>query len=270
MKQIIFSILIIITACQSEPATTELQFSDGRWIDLSHPFDNNTIYWPTSPSFKLDTVSEGITSKGFYYSAFSICMAEHGGTHLDAPVHFAEGRESVDEISLEKLTGEGILIDVSEKALADRDYLVTVSDFKEWEETNGMRIDNKIIFLKTGYARFWPDKEKYMGTSQPGPAAVPLLHFPGLSPEAARWLTENRSIKAIGLDTPSIDYGQSDDFKAHRILFEKDVPAFENLALTGELPAFGFYVVALPLKIAGGSGAPMRIVVFLPEGKDLG
>lgn len=265
MKQIIFTSLVLITACQQEPHGTEVQFSEGRWIDLSHSFDSNTLYWPTSPSFKLDTVSEGMTQKGYYYSAYSFCMAEHGGTHLDAPVHFAEGRESVDEISLEKLTGEGILIDVSEKALADPDYLVTVSDFTDWEAVNGMRVDNKIVFLKTGYAQYWPDREKYMGTSELGPDAVPLLHFPGLSPEAATWLTENRSIKAIGLDTPSIDYGQSDNFSAHRILFEKNIPAFENLALTDELPSVGFYVVALPIKIAGGSGAPMRIVTFLPK-----
>lgn len=102
-----------------------------------------------------------------------------------------------------------------------------------------------------------------MGTAEWGEAAVPKLHFPGLHPDAASWLVTNRSIKAIGLDTPSIDYGQSTAYGSHVALFEKNVPAFENVANLDELPAKDFTIIALPMKIKGGSGGPLRIVAVL-------
>ena len=119
--------------------------------------------------------------------------------------------------------------------------------------------------LNTGSAQFWPDKIKYMGTENRGPEAVAELHFPGLHQDAAEWLVENRNIKAIGLDTPSIDYGQSTHFESHQILFERNIPAFENVANLNELPAKGAVVFALPMKIRGGSGGPLRIVAFIPK-----
>ena len=120
------------------------------------------------------------------------------------------------------------------------------------------------MLLNTGYHRFWPDRVRYMGTDQRGEEAVPLLHFPGLHPDAATWLVENRRIGAIGLDTPSIDFGQSTLFESHRILFERNVPTFENVARLGELPPTGAYVLALPMKIRAGTGGPLRIVAWLP------
>jgi kynurenine formamidase len=120
-----------------------------------------------------------------------------------------------------------------------------------------------ILFLRTGFGKVYPDKRKYLGTDERGAAAVPKLHFPGLDPEAARWLTTNRSIKAIGLDTASIDRGQSTTFDSHRILFEKNIPAFENVANLDQLPSDGFSVIALPMKIKGGSGGPLRIIAML-------
>jgi len=103
-----------------------------------------------------------------------------------------------------------------------------------------------------------------MGTPATGPAAIPDLHFPGLDPEAARWLVDNRSIAALGIDTPSVDYGQSTDFGTHVVLYGANIPGFENVAHMEELPATGSFVVALPMKIAGGSGGPLRIVGFVP------
>ncbi|HXH18526.1 MAG TPA: cyclase family protein [Chitinophagales bacterium] len=235
----------------------------GKWIDLTHPFDEQTIYWPTSEPFRLDTVFEGVTEKGFYYSAFKYCAAEHGGTHLDAPVHFARGKNSVEQIPVEQLAGEAVVIDVSEKALKDRDYQVSVNDFLNWEKTNGQIPDDAIVLLRTGYGQYWTDKIKYIGTGERGQDAVAKLHFPGLHPGAARWLAGNRKIKAIGLDTPSIDYGQSTLFESHQILFEHNIPAFENVAHLDKLPVKGAFVIALPMKIRGGSGAPLRMVAVV-------
>lgn len=234
-----------------------------RVIDLTHAFDEDTVYWPTAKTFQLSRDAAGYTDKGYYYAANSFCAAEHGGTHIDAPLHFYEGRDSVDEIPLQRLMGEAVLIDVSSRCASDRDYQIAVGDFLAWERRHHRRLNNVIVLLRTGFGRYYPNRTEYMGTDQRGEQAVALLHFPGLHPDAARWLTSQRQIKAIGLDTPSIDYGQSTHFQSHVTLFEHNVPAFENLANLEGLPEYGFQVIALPAKIRGGSGGPLRIVALI-------
>jgi kynurenine formamidase len=232
-------------------------------IDLSHPFNEQTIYWPTATKFTLTKVAEGETQGGYFYAANDFAAAEHGGTHLDAPVHFARGGDKTDEIPLRRLVGRAVVVDVSRRALADRDYLVTVADLRSWERLNGRIGRRTIVLLRTGYDRYWPDAERYIGTAERGEAAVPQLHFPGLSEAGARWLVERRAVKAVGIDTASIDYGQSTDFLAHRVLGAADVPVFENVNRLGRLPDRGFAIVALPMKIEGGSGGPLRMMAVL-------
>lgn len=239
--------------------------ADHTIVDLSHAYDAETIYWPTEDGFVLEPGFAGTTDGGYYYEANAFRSAEHGGTHLDAPIHFAEGRQTVDAIPLDHLIGAGVVVDVSERALADADYQVNVEDFAAWEAEHGPLPDGAIVLLSTGYAQFWPDRVRYMGTDERGAEAVAKLHFPGLHPDAARWLVEQRDIHAVGLDTPSIDYGQSTLFESHRVLFDANVPAFENVANLTDLPAHGFVVAALPMKIRGGSGGPLRIVAFVPS-----
>ncbi len=234
-------------------------------VDLSHAYDADTIFWPTdAEGFVLEEVAAGLTEQGYYYAANRFRAAEHGGTHLDAPIHFAEGHASVDEIPLERLIGDGIVVDMSAACAADPDYRIAISDLKAWEAANGRIADGSIVLLRTGYGEHWGNRVRYLGTDAVGPEAVPLLHFPGLDPDAARWLTEQRAIKAIGLDTASIDSGQSSLFESHRILTARDVPVFENLAQLNELPNVGFTVVALPMKIRGGSGGPLRAIALVP------
>ncbi|MEE8385237.1 MAG: cyclase family protein [Dehalococcoidia bacterium] len=252
-------------ACAPDGAEIDRLFlSSSAWIDLSYAFDAETIYWPTAEAFRLETVADGITEGGYYYAAYSFAAAEHGGTHLDAPVHFAEGRSAVAEIPLARLIGPAVVVDVSDKASADSDYLVSVADFEAFEAAHGPLEDGIILLLRTGWGRHWPDAEAYLGTATLGPDAVPLLHFPGLAPEAARWLVENRNIAAIGIDTPSIDFGQSSTFETHQILYGDNIPGFENVANLEAMPEVGAYVIALPMKIGGGSGAPLRIVGVVP------
>jgi len=261
MKKLPFLLLIVslISSCTQQ---TKDPFT-GQWIDLSHDFGEDTIYWVTAEPFKRTTVSEGKTEGGYYYSAYNFSGAEHGGTHLDSPIHFAEGKKTVDQLTVDQLIGEGVKIDVSQKASADRDYLITVDDIKAWETANGKLPEWSIILLQTGFATRWPDKMTYLGTDQKGPDAVKDLHFPGLHPDAAKWLIENRKFKAIGIDTASIDYGQSTTFDTHVALMTNNIPAFENVGDMSKLPAKGFHVFAMPMKIKGGSGAPLRIAALL-------
>jgi kynurenine formamidase len=234
----------------------------GSWIDLTHEFSAETIYWPTAKPFTLDTVAAGQTPAGYYYAANNFSAAEHGGTHLDAPVHFAKGKWTTDQIPLDRLIGEAVVVDVESQTAGNADYLVDLSAINEWEGKNGTIEAGTIVLFRTGWARHWPDRVKYLGTSRTGPQAVPELHFPGIDSAAASWLVERR-VSAVGIDTPSIDYGQTSTYPAHQILFAANIPAFENVANLDRVPARGSYVVALPMKIEGGSGGPLRIVALV-------
>lgn len=240
-------------------------FPKGHWVDLSHDFADDTLYWPTADKFAKTTVFAGETDKGYYYSAYNLAGAEHGGTHVDAPVHFGRGRLSVDKIPLEQLIGAGVVIRVADRIGRDRNYQISIADIERWEKQHGVIEKGSIVLFDTGSAQFWPDPVKYLGTAERGEAAVAKLNFPGLSADAAQFLVEKRGIKAVGLDTPSIDYGASQLFETHRVLFERNIPALENVANLADLPEKGFTLIALPMKIRGGSGGPTRVAAFLPD-----
>jgi kynurenine formamidase len=208
----------------------------GGWWTCRIPFNEKTIYWPTADTFKLEKVAEGETEQGYFYAANNFSAAEHGGTHLDAPVHFARGGDTADEIPLRRLIGRGIVVDVTARALADRDYQVSVADLAAHEDRHGRIPRGAMVLLRTGYERYWPDRRKYLGTAQRGADAVPKLHFPGLHPDAARRLVQRR-VRAVGVDTASIDYGQSKLFESHRVLGAAGVPVFENVANLRRLPS---------------------------------
>ena len=233
---------------------------DEEWIDLTHELSADAVFWPTAEPFKLTTDFEGLTEGGYYYSAYSFATAEHGGTHIDAPVHFAEGKHHVDEIPLQQLIGAAVVVDVSAQVAQNRDYQISVADLQAWETSHGKIPPRSIVLLRTGFGKHWPHADKYLGTALRGPEGVAALSFPGLGTEAAGWLTEQREIKAVGIDTASIDYGKSKDFSTHVALMTENIPAFENVANLDQLPATGVYVIALPAKIRGGSGGPLRII----------
>jgi kynurenine formamidase len=255
-------LLAAVVGTSPAPASAAAPALPGTLVDLTHAFDADTIYWPTAESFRLEPVSHGMTEKGYFYAANNFCAAEHGGTHLDAPIHFAAKGRSADQIPIEQLVGRGVRIDVSEKCAKDRDYRIGISDLQAWESRNGRIPDGAIVLLQTGWGPRWHDRTAYLGTARSGPEAVPELHFPGLHPDAASWLVRERHVKAVGLDTASIDYGQSQLFETHVLLFAADVPAFENVANLEQLPVKDFVVAALPMKIRGGSGGPLRIIAW--------
>jgi kynurenine formamidase len=263
---IVLAIIAVLglIGCSQRPPN---EFPKGQWIDLTHEFSDETVYWVTAEPFKRTTVAEGKTPGGFYYSAYNFSGAEHGGTHIDSPVHFAEGKKTTDQIGLDQLIAQGVKIDVSSRAAGNVDYQITTQDIQDWEKANGKIPEWSIVLFQTGHGSKWPDKKSYLGTDQKGADAVKDLHFPGLHPDAAKWLIENRKIHAVGIDTASIDHGQSTLFESHVALMTNNIPAFENVASMDKLPVKGFHIVALPMKIKGGSGAPLRIVGFVPERK---
>jgi kynurenine formamidase len=247
------------------PDTAAVAMPAGDLIDLSHTYDASTIFWPTAEGFALQKVADGETPAGYYYAANTFSGAEHGGTHIDAPVHFARGKQTVDQIPLESLIAPAVVVDVTEAGAKNADYQVGVDDLTRFEQQHGRIPDGSIVLFKTGFANRWPDAAAYLGTGERGDAAVAKLHFPGLHPDAAKWIVANRAVKAVGIDTASIDYGQSTLYETHRALYASDIPAFENLASLDRLPPTGALLIALPMKIGGGSGAPLRAVAVVPK-----
>ncbi len=260
---------IVMASCNVATERNSLSLSEmidqGSWVDLTHTFSSNTIYWPTADNFRKDTVFVGITENGYYYEAFNLYGAEHGGTHLDAPIHFSEGKQTAHEVPLSSMMGPVALVDVSDSASTNRNYQISTDDILKWESEHQTTVNNHVVLVNTGSSKFWPDPVAYMGTDKKGLVGVLSLSFPGLHPDAAKWLADERDIIAFGLDTPSIDYGQSKLYESHRHLFAANIPGFENVANLDQLPPTGAYVIALPMKIERGSGAPARIVAWIPN-----
>jgi len=256
-------LLALLALCACATSHPPFDLARAELIDLTWPFDEHTLYWPSSPSsFELKQLAYGATPGGWFYASNVLCTPEHGGTHLDAPIHFAEGKTTSEQIPLSRLIAPAVVIDIAAQSAANADYLLTANDVREWETRNGAIAPGTIVLLRTGWGQRWPDRKSYFGDDTPG--ATDKLHFPSYGEDAAKLLVAERRVAAIGIDTASIDYGQSKDFIVHRIANGADVPGFENIAHLERLPARGAWVFALPMKIRGGSGGPLRIVAAVP------
>ncbi len=252
-----FAALSVPKAAFSE----EVNLRRAKVVDLTHTFDDRTLYWPTSPSgFELKPLAKGMTPGSWFYSSNSFCAPEHGGTHLDAPAHFSGTGESLEKVSVRKLIAPAVVLDVTAKAAKDPDYRLTAADVKEWEAAHGAIPRGSIVLLRTGWSVRWPDRKRYFGDDTPNDASH--LHFPSYGKEVAELLVKV-GVAAIGVDTASIDYGPSADFPVHRIVSAARMPGLENLTNLGELPETGAWLIALPMKIGGGSGGPLRVVALV-------
>ncbi|WP_419165184.1 cyclase family protein [Candidatus Palauibacter sp.] len=245
-------------------AAAELDLAEFEIVDLTHAFGPETIYWPTDTAgFRIDELAFGETEGGYFYAAYAFATAEHGGTHIDAPIHFHEGGGDVASIPLERLMGPAVVIDITAQAAADADYRLTAADVEAHEVEHGEIPVGSLILLRTGWSSHWPDALDYLGDDTPGDASN--LHFPSYGEEAARLLVEVRGAAVLGIDAASIDYGPSTDFIVHQVAAGAGVPSLENLTNLDRLPASGATVIALPMKISGGSGGPLRAVALVPR-----
>ena len=233
-----------------------------RLVDLTHAYNAETVFWPSPPAhFVLKSLHFGDTPGGFFYSANTFCTPEHGGTHLDAPIHFARDRETMERVPLERLIGPVVVIDVSDKAAADRDYRVSAADVLAFEAKHGRIEPGTRVLVRTDWSRRWPDAAAYLGH----PTDATKLHFPAYGEEAARLLVNERQVALLGIDTASIDYGPTTNFPVHQIVAAANVPGLENVTGLDALPPRGAMLIALPMKIEGGSGGPTRVVALVPR-----
>ena len=267
MKQTIcknvFLLMMIVLLVQSPAIGKEPK---GKMLDMTYAFGDDSIYWPTGKSFKSEKVSWGITDRGWWYASNNYSANEHGGTHVDAPVHFAQKGRAIDQIPLKEWIGPAVKIDVTKQCAKDRDYRLKVEDIKSFEKKHGNIPGCAWVIMYTGIGtRFYPDKKKVLGTDKTGNEAVNFLSFPGFSAESVKFLIKERNITGIGLDTPSIDYGKSKDFLVHQILCGANKLAIENIANLDKLPSVGAMLFAIPMQIKNGTGAPARVFAILPE-----
>ncbi len=258
------ALLLAPSVCSAQAAPPSLDLATARVVDLSWSYGEDTLYWPTSPSaFELEELAHGVTEGGWFYSANLLSTPEHGGTHLDAPIHFHDDAWTAAEIPVDRFVRPAVVVDVAAKAAKDPDYQLSAADVTAWEKTHGPVPAGAIVLLRTGWEERWPDRLAYLGDDTPGDASN--LHFPSYGEAATRLLVE-RGVVGLGVDTASIDPGNSKTFPVHRVAAAANVYGLENLRGLGELPATGAWVAALPMKIEGGSGGPARVVALVPGG----
>ena len=243
-----------LIAAMAVVSAVSAQRPQPRIIDLGHPIQSSDPSWDPKPTYRRDTTA--IMAKDGYASG-RITIDEHFGTHVDAPSHFAPNGWTVDRIPVDRLHRPGVRLDISSKARANADYELLMSDIRAFESRSGRIPEGSIVLVATGWDRFWPDRGTYMNEKGG------VKHFPGLTPEAARYLAVDRRVAAIGIDTPSIDHGPSKDFKAHHASMGLNVYHIENARGLTKLPPTGFDVIVAPTNIVGGSGGPARIFAIL-------
>lgn len=266
----IIRIFLLLAVCVMVIVTSTAWSADRaglseRILDMTYAYDENTIYWPNASPFKLTAEFRGMTERGYWYAANFYAASEHGGTHADAPLHFAKDGRTIDQIPLKEWIGPAVKIDATGECARDRDYLLTVEDIKKWEKKHGRIPAGAWVIMYTGIGtQFYPDPKRVLGTDKKGLSALPELSFPAFSRESAEFLINKRNIKGIAIDTPSIDFGKSQDFQVHRVICGADKLGLENIANLDKLPARGAVLYVIPMSIKGGTGAPARVFAILP------
>ncbi len=268
MTLIVTTIMVWISAVVAVPAygatsySANVMLNPAKLIDLTYTFDNSTIYWPTEHPFVHQFEHYGMTADGYFYSSAKFAAPEHGGTHMDAPIHFSKSGLTVDQMPLTSVIGPAVVIDFSARAAKNPDAMLSLEDVKKWEAEHGSLPQGAIVVARSGWGRYWPDKKRYLGTDKFGDVAH--LRFPGFSVEAVRYLLATGKVAAIAIDTPSMDPGNSKNFPVHRLWLGTNKPGFENVAHAEKLPESGATIFCIPMKIGEGTGAPTRIFGLLP------
>jgi len=225
-------------------------------VDMTYAINDKLPAWPgDAHTFEVKT-NATVEKNGYFTRSF--WMLEHYGTHMDAPAHFPPGKATIDEIPVTHFFGPAVVVDIRAEAAKDPDYRLRVTRVEKWEAAHGQIPSGAIVLLRTGWASRWPDQARYRNMDANG-----VMHFPGYSVEAAKLLIERGAV-ALGIDTLSVDYGESQNFEVHRVGLPAGLFNLENLANLDQLPEAGAFLIAAPIKLEGGSGGPCRVFAILP------
>jgi kynurenine formamidase len=224
----------------------EMKFSKA--LDLTH------TTWPEFPTFfnkqqlEIDTLTT-LQKDGFNNRKWHI--VEHTGTHMDAPFHFSNDKESADRIPVESLVVPLVVINIAERAASDPDTQLTADDIKAWESKNGPLPERACVAMNSGWDQH-VKTEKFRND----------MHFPGFHPDTVDLLM-SRNVAGIAVDTLSLDHGQSKDFKVHVTFLPSGRWGIEAVANLGQVPEKGATVVVGVAKIEGATGGPTRVIALI-------
>jgi kynurenine formamidase len=239
------------------PARAARAFQEmmGEIVDLSHVLGGGIPLYSTSDVQPSAETLVTVEANGFYKQLWT--FDEHSSTHMDFPAHFVSGAETVDVYDASKLIAPLVVIDISAKAEGDPDSMVTPDDLVAYEEANGEIPAGAVVAMYSGWESRWADIEAYRN-----PDADGVMHFPGFGGEAAAWLVTERDINGIGVDTLSLDPGNSSTFETHVTVLGAGKFGVENLmGLQGLIGKSAMIMLGIP-RYANGSGGPCRALAM--------
>lgn len=221
-------------------------------VDLTHRLVRD---FPSffGPQVVFDEVVNDFDTSGFFSKRWT--LEEHIGTHLDSPGHFDEGNRLVDELDPDDLVAPIVVIDITDKALEDPNATVTPQDLIAYERRYGRIPRRALVCMNSGWAGKVADGDAFRGG-----AGFPDLNFPGFSSDATDWLVAKRDPVGIGVDTMSLDPGNSADFAVHNTFLATDRYGIESMANLDRIPPRGARAVVGPVPWEDGSGAPCRVI----------
>ena len=237
-------------------------------VDLTAPLSSSTPVIQLPPpfgqtqTFELEEISR-YDDRGPAWYWNNLRTGEHTGTHFDAPVHWVTGKDLADVASVpaSRLIAPAAVLDFSEQAAKDPDFLVEVDHIKAWEAANGPLPEGGWLLLRTGGDARSDSQEEFLNADENGP------HPPGLSPECARWVAEEAPVTGFGTETVGTDAGRAHSFDpafpCHSYLLGAGKYGLTQLQNLAALPATGAVVIAGPLPIVSGSGAPARVLALV-------
>ena len=223
----------------------------GKVTDLTHRFTAGfPVYTGDEPTRRT---IKNYTPDGFYSQEWT--FGEHSGTHLDAPGHFVQGKKLADDLNPQDLLAPAAVVDISRRAASNPDAEVTPDDLRNYERRHGRIPDGAVVFMNSGWASKVNDDAAFKGTDASGG-----YHFPGFGIEAVELLLTRRKIRGIGVDTLSLDPGNSTTFAVHNRLLGADRYGIENVANLSKLRPKGAAVVVGVVPWEDGSGGPLRLL----------
>ncbi|HVQ89767.1 MAG TPA: cyclase family protein [Mycobacteriales bacterium] len=237
-------------------------------IDLTAPLSDSTPIlrlpepFGNTIGFRLEEISR-YDDRGPAWYWNDIHTGEHTGTHFDAPVHWISGRDShdVSQVPPASLIAPAVVLDATEQAAADADFLLEIEHVQAWEADHGPLPAGGWLLYRTGWDARSADQAAFLNANETGP------HTPGMSVECARWLATETPILGVGVETVGTDAGTAHSFDppfpCHSFLLGADKYGLTQLRNLARLPATGAVLLAAPLPIVGGSGSPTRVLALV-------
>jgi kynurenine formamidase len=237
-------------------------------VDLTSPLSSDTPIIALPPEFgqtarfELEEISRyDDRGPAWYWNNFR--SGEHTGTHLDAPIHWVTGQDKDDVASIpaRRLVGPAAVLDFAAAAQTDPDFLLEIDHVKAWESEHGALPDGGWLLYRTGWEARASSQDTMLNADESGP------HTPGMSVECARWVAEESSVVGVGVETVGTDAGAAHSFDpafpCHSFLMGNGKYGLTQLRGLSQLPPTGAVVVAGPLPIVSGSGAPARVLALV-------